>query len=68
MNKEFEETQKLVEWIYKILKEFGTCDVRNDHVQIPIYRREETAYTEDFGFVNKKEYIEIPSITLIKMG
>lgn len=63
-----EANQKMSKWIYTILKEFGTCDVREKHVTIPIMK---TISNYDGGFdymCMREERIEIPSITLIKHG
>lgn len=35
-----EENKRLVEWVQKILKEFGTYEVRERNVQIPIMKFE----------------------------
>lgn len=71
--KTMEENQKLINWVVNILKEFGTSEVREKHISIPVYKNERRPafYTEDDidkTFCVKKEYIEIPSITIIKMG
>ena len=69
INVQLTENQKMVEWIYKILKEFGTCDVREQHIQIPIMKEiNYKAYNEGFDFINREERITIPTITLVKMG
>ena len=65
----YKQNQELTDWVIKILKEFGTCDTREQHVQIPIMREiGHRAYNRDFNFINKEERITIPSITLIKLG
>lgn len=69
-----EENKKLIDWIEKILSEFGTMDVRSkERVQIPIYKVEkEFPYkamdlgTETIRFSEKT--IIIPEIVLRKIG
>ena len=72
-NTTMEENQKLIKWIENILKEFGTVEARENHVSIPIYKRQgrPVFYTEDDidkTFSCERQYIEIPSITIVKMG
>ena len=67
INRLMEQNEKMTNWIYNILKEFGTMNTKEKHINIPIYDHTETY----FGYVDqqdrfKKVYIEIPSITLIK--
>ena len=64
-----EENRKLLEWIQKILDTFGTCDSRERHIQIPVYKREIVPFSDNimpFGEM-KREYVEIPAITIVKM-
>lgn len=63
-----EENRKLLDWIQKILDTFGTCDSRERHIQIPVYKREVIPFygPETFGEFHQ-ERIEIPAITIIKM-
>lgn len=67
-----EENKKLIDWIEKILTEFGTMDVRSrERVQIPIYKIEKE-YPYKMMNPNtemlrvKEKTIIIPEITLIK--
>lgn len=64
-----EENQILIEWIRKILDTFGTMEVRNRmNVQIPIYK-DVIRPIEPSPFQPQiKERIEIPPITIMKMG
>ena len=67
----FDENQKLIKWIENILREFGTIDAREQHISIPIYKNHKpTSFGSynDGEFIREREYIEIPSITIIKMG
>ena len=63
-----EENRKLLDWIQKILDTFGTCDSRERHISIPVYKREIVPFygPETFGELHQ-ERIEIPAITIIKM-
>ena len=67
INTLLEQNKNMSEWIYKILKELGTVNTDNKHINIPIYTNSSISYYKmsDLDFV-EKEYIEIPSITLIK--
>lgn len=64
-----QENQMLLKWIQNILDTFGTCDVRESHVSIPVYKREIVPYSEGNGMYGefKEERIEIPAITIVKM-
>lgn len=64
-----EENQILIEWIRKILDTFGTMEVRSRmNVQIPIYK-DVIRPIESSPFQPQiKERIEIPPITIMKMG
>lgn len=67
-----EENQILIEWIEKILDTFGTMKVKdNKNVQIPIYEHKTykvSEYDRNIMGLFEKEVIEIPSITIMKMG
>ena len=65
LNMQLEENKKLNEWIITILKEFGTTNVREEHIQIPVIENSAT-YTSMLCGTVKEKRIEIPSITLIK--
>lgn len=67
--KTLEENQILIEWIRKILDTFGTMEVKNKmNVQIPICKNViRPSYPSPFHS-QIKEIIEIPSITIMKMG
>lgn len=67
--KALEENQILIDWIKKILNTFGTMDVTNkNHVQIPIYKDIIRPIEPSPFQPQEKERIEIPPITIIKMG
>ena len=65
LNIQLEENKKLNEWVITILKEFGTTNVREKHVQIPMIDYG-TTYTSMLSGTVKEKRIEIPAITLIK--
>lgn len=65
LNMQLEENKKLNEWIITILKEFGTTNVREEHIQIPVIENSAT-YTSMLCGTVKEKRIEIPSITIIK--
>ena len=62
------ENKKLIEWIKSILKEFGTLNVRERRVQIPIYKNEAKRCdmgmdTSPVGTI-EEEIIVIPEIVI----
>lgn len=65
-----EANTKLMDWVYKILKEFGTSEVKEDHITIPIckkiYDRPIFEGEDCQGYI-ERERIDIPAITIIKM-
>lgn len=63
-----EENQKLIKWIENILREFGTVEARENHVSIPIYKKPVYFSSHNTEFLQEREHIEIPAITIIKMG
>ena len=66
-----EENQKLIKWIMNILKEFGTVEIGDrQHVEIPIHRTCIKAHYDNIEdmYIGTRERIEIPSITIMKMG
>jgi len=65
LNMQLEENKKLIEWVITILKEFGTIDVREPHIQIPVINNGVTYNSMLCGTVKEKR-IEIPSITIVK--
>ena len=65
INTLLEQNKNMSEWIYKILKELGTVNTDNKHINIPIHTNSSIYKMDDLNFI-EKEYIEIPSITLIK--
>lgn len=65
INTLLEQNKNMTEWIYKILKEFGTVNTNNEHINIPIHTNSSIYKMDNLDFI-EKEYIEIPSITLIK--
>lgn len=62
------ENEKLIEWIKSILKEFGTLNVGERRVQIPIYKNEAERYDMDMGTspvgTMGEEIIVIPEIVI----
>lgn len=64
------ENQKLIEWIEKILDTVGTLEVREKiHFQIPVLMQKEySPYDKNYLGIFEKERIEIPAITIVKMG
>ena len=67
--KALEENQILIDWIKKILNTFGTMDVTNkNHVRIPIYKDIIRPIKSSPFQPQEKERIEIPPITIMKMG
>ena len=62
------QNNKLIDWIERILKEFGTINVStNNPVKIPIISSKESAYmTSIWPSSYKEEYIVIPQIEIIK--
>lgn len=69
-NQTLDENQKLIKWIMNILDTFGTMEVRDRRsIQIPVYiNKEYRANNENYLGIFEKERIEIPSITIVKMG
>lgn len=64
------ENKKLNEWIRNILKEFGTYDVSERKVSIPIYRRTELkpySMNSSLKRIGQEETIVIPEIVLRKI-
>ena len=62
------QNNKLIDWIEKILKEFGTINVStNNPVKIPIISSKESAYmASSWPSSYKEEYIVIPQIEIVK--
>ena len=70
-NNTMEENQKLIKWIMNILKEFGTVEIGDrQHVEIPIHRTSIKAHYDNIEdmYISTRERIEIPSITIVKIG
>ena len=63
-----EQNNKLIDWIERILKEFGTISVStNNPVRIPIISSRESAYmASSWPSSYKEEYIVIPQIEIVK--
>ena len=59
-----EENRKMIDWVQKILKEFGTCEVGERKVQIPIMRKEDFMYDDNMRMTS--ETIIIPEIIIHK--
>ena len=62
------QNNKLIDWIERILKEFGTINVStNNPVRIPIISSREAAYmASSWPSSYKEEYIVIPQIEIVK--
>ena len=62
------QNNKLIDWIERILKEFGTINVStNNPVRIPIISSKESAYmASSWPSSYKEEYIVIPQIEIVK--
>lgn len=65
-----QENQRLLDWVMNILKEFGTVEIGDiQHIEIPIHKQNIcSVYDRNYMGVFEKERIEIPSITIVKMG
>ena len=65
-----QENQRLLDWVMNILKEFGTVEIGDrQHIEIPIHKQNIcSVYDKNYMGVFEKERIEIPSITIVKMG
>ena len=64
----FEENRKLIDWVQKILKEFGTYDVnQRERIQIPIYRCGNYYYSNELNRNVCSTTIVIPEIVINKM-
>lgn len=61
-----EENKKLIDWVQKILKEFGTTEVYERKVAIPIMKRKNVYYGED-NMRMRTETIIIPEIAISKI-
>lgn len=60
-----EENRKLIDWVQKILKEFGTCEVGERKIQIPIMKHKDFMYGDD-NMRYTTETIIIPEIIISK--
>lgn len=60
-----EENRKMIDWVQKILKEFGTCEVGERKVQIPIMRKKDFMYSDN-NMRMTSENIIIPEIIIHK--
>lgn len=60
-----EENKKMTDWVQKILKEFGTQEVGERKIQIPIMKHKDFMYCED-NVQYKRETIIIPEIVISK--
>lgn len=59
---------KLVEWIYKILDNFGTCDFqRGKTFKIPVHRKTEKIFQDGFSKPYIEETITVPEIIISKI-
>ena len=57
-----EENQKLSDWVFNILKEFGTCNVHEERVNIPVLKKVDEVYF----WGERKQEIHIPEIIIRK--
>lgn len=60
-----EENKKMIDWVQKILKEFGTQEVGERKIQIPIMKHKDFIYGDD-NMRYKTETIIIPEIVISK--
>ena len=60
-----EENKKMIDWVQKILKEFGTQEVAERKIQIPIMRHKDFMYGDD-NIRYTTETIIIPEIIIYK--
>lgn len=59
------QNNKLIDWIEKILKEFGTMEVQKENqVRIPIMINRRSSCLYDYSY--KEEYVIIPQIKIVK--
>lgn len=56
----------MIEWIQKILKEFGTNEVRERNITIPIMRHKDFLYNDNKNMRFTTETIIIPEIIIHK--
>lgn len=64
----FEENRKLIDWVQKILKEFGTYDVnQRERISIPIYKRGNFYYDNARNCEMRSTTLVIPEIVINKM-
>lgn len=63
-----ENNTKLVEWVYKILDNFGTCDFqRGKFFRIPVHRKAEKNFQDGFSKSYIEETIIVPEIIISKI-
>lgn len=60
-----EENKKMIDWVQKILKEFGTQEVGERKIQIPIMKHKDFMYGNE-NMRYKTETIIIPEIIISK--
>ena len=60
-----EENKKMIDWVQRILKEFGTCEVQEKRITIPIMKHKDFIYGDD-NIQFKTETIIIPEIVISK--
>lgn len=60
-----EENKKLIEWIQKILQEFGTSQVNDKKISIPIYKNSINSFIDNEPLT--EEDVIIPEIRLHKI-
>ena len=58
-----EENTKLMDWVFNILKEFGTCEVHERRVSIPVVKENFCAIGEE-GKMRNRQVIHIPEIII----
>lgn len=63
-----EENKKMLDWIQKILKEFGTCDVnQRERISIPVYKQSNYYYSDEKIRDMCSTTIVIPELVITKM-
>lgn len=59
------ENKKLIEWIQKILQEFGTSQVNDRTISVPIYKNSINSFIDNEPLI--EEIVIIPEIKLHKI-
>lgn len=63
-----EENKKMLDWVQKILKEFGTYDVnQRERISIPIYKQGDYYYSDEKGRDVCSMTVVIPELVITKV-